>query len=94
VRAADGAGDAAAEIAGHPGTSVLVIDSGLLHMPHDAQWRLLRARHPSLGVVVRCLIASSPGLEEEDAGTFRVHPDHRQGLLRAVRILGARATSA
>src|SRR5688572_20123104 len=36
------------------GASILVIDSGLLEAPHNAQWRKLRRRHPTLGAVVCC----------------------------------------
>ncbi|MDH3685608.1 MAG: hypothetical protein OEP95_05250 [Myxococcales bacterium] len=85
----DRANDADGEIAGHDGPSVLVIDSGLLEMPHDAQWRDLRKRHADLGAVVRCLVRGNPGAERTNERTFHVHPDHLEELISAIRTLGS-----
>lgn len=83
---ADTAGDAARAVAAGNGSCVLVIDSGLLQMNHDSQWRLLRERHPGLGAVVRCLVP--PGeIRRRDESTFLVHPDDEDGTCRAVRLL-------
>jgi DNA-binding response OmpR family regulator len=90
VRLVDDAEAAHGAISGRDGGYVLVIDSGLLEMPHDAQWRLLRARHPRLGAVVRCLIGADPGIRRAEGRTFHVHPDCGEGLLQAVRALARR----
>jgi DNA-binding NtrC family response regulator len=66
---------------------VLVIDSGMLDSPHDAQWRDLRARHPALGVVVRCLVPRAKRSLRHDGRTVRVHPDDEDGVKRAIRTL-------
>ena len=89
VRRVHGADDAEDEISGHDGSCVLVVDSGLLEMRHNDEWRGLRARHPELGTVVRCLIKMDPGIQRKEPGTFLVHPDHSEGLLQALRALGA-----
>jgi hypothetical protein len=83
----DGARDADGAISRHGGPWVLVIDAGLLGMTHDGQWRLLRERHPTLGVVVRCLVDRNLGPQRMDGHTFLVHPDHDEGLVKAVRAL-------
>lgn len=66
---------------------VLLIDAGLLEMTHDAQWRLLRARRPDLGTVVRCLISGSGPLACRDGRTFQVDPDDVEAMCHAVRHL-------
>lgn len=77
----------------HCGASVLVIDSGLLEMAHDPQWRILRDRNPQLGAVVRCLVPRG-GSRRANGSTFLVHPDDHDGIRRAVAALGAaRVTS-
>jgi hypothetical protein len=87
VRGVEEAGDVDGEIARHPGSTVLIIDSGLLAMSHDPQWRRLRQRQPGLGAIVRTLIAADPGIERADEGTFLAHPDQREGLVTAIRAL-------
>jgi CheY-like chemotaxis protein len=87
VRAVAGAEEAEDEITGHVGPCVLVVDSGLLAMVHDGAWRDVRARHPGLGTVVRCLIARDPGVQRSAERAFLVHPDCDEGLLEAVRAL-------
>lgn len=94
VRTVACADDASNEISNHDGSCVLVIDSGLLEMSDDAQWRLLRAHNPGLGLVIRCWIQREPGVERTEARTFLVHPDHAEGLFEAVRSLGASASVA
>jgi hypothetical protein len=91
VRGVDGAGDADTELSSHSGRCVLVIDSGLLNMAHDAQWRFLRERHPELCAVVRCLIPEGQGIQAAERRTLLVHPDHGEDLLEAVRRLAATA---
>jgi hypothetical protein len=91
VRAVMCAKDARGQVAHQRGHCVLVIDSGLLEMTHDPQWRRFRARYPELGMVIRCWIGRDPGIQQTRARTFVVHPDHREGLLDAVRKLGANA---
>lgn len=85
--AVDDAEDAATELAANGASWVLVIDSGLLEAPHDSQWRVLRARHPGLGAVVRCLIPRANGSLRTDGKTFLVHPDDDEGMRQAVRAL-------
>jgi CheY-like chemotaxis protein len=89
VRAVTCANDACDEVSQHRGHCVLVIDSGLLEMDFDAQWRLFRASNPELGTVIRCWIERDPGIRQTQPRTFVVHPDHGDGLLDAVRKLGA-----
>ena len=60
--------------------AVLIIDAGLLEMPHDPQWRSLREGHPELGTIVRCLRP-----RPRDARTLEVHPDDVDGIREAVR---------
>jgi hypothetical protein len=91
VRCANDAGDALSQCLGD---CVLVIDSGLLEMDFDPQWRVLRASNPELGTVIRCWIARDPGIRQIQPRTFVVHPDCRDGLLDAVRKLGAIALGA
>jgi len=86
VACANDAGDALSQCRGH---CVLVIDSGLLEMDFDTQWQVLRACNPELGTVIRCWIERDPGIRQIQPRTFVVHPDHRDGLLDAVRKLGA-----
>jgi hypothetical protein len=88
VRGVHDAVDADGEVSLHAGRCVLIIDSGLLVMAHDSQWRVLRARHPSLGVVIRCLINGHSGIRQAEERTFEVHPDNGAALLDAVRALG------
>jgi len=88
VRGVECADDARDEISDHGGACVLVIDSGLLEMSYDAQWRLFRARNPDLGTVIRSWIPRDPGVERVDLHTFLVHPDHGDGLVEAIRALG------
>jgi hypothetical protein len=89
VRGVECADEARDEISGHGGGAcVLVIDSGLLVMKEDAQWRLFRALTPDLGTVIRCWIHRDPGIERADPRTFLVHPDDERGLVKAVRTLG------
>ncbi len=64
---------------------VLVIDSGVLEMPHDGQWRELRALFPELGTIVRCLLPQRGIREPRDGRTLEVHPDDVDGIRAAVR---------
>lgn len=89
VLGVEAAKDVDAHLARHRRRCVLVIDSGLLGMPHDDQWRLLRTRHPDLGAVVRCWIGKEPGMRRTEERTFLVHPDDGGGLLLAARALGS-----
>jgi DNA-binding NtrC family response regulator len=89
VRCIDGAEDAEIEIGSQAGPCVLVIDSGLLEMHHDDQWRVLGTRHPGLATVVRCWIKRNPGFQRREACKFLVHPDDGESLLRAIRALAA-----
>jgi DNA-binding NtrC family response regulator len=89
VRVVDLAEEAEAEIRGHPGASVLVIDSGLLEMHHDGQWRGLCERHPSLATVVRCWAPKNPAVRSKERRQLRVHPDDPEGLLNAIRSFAA-----
>jgi hypothetical protein len=82
------------EVSHHDGHCVLVIDSGLLDMNFDPQWRLFRADNPELGTVIRCLIERVPGIQRTQERTFVVHPDYGDGLLDAVRKLGRIARGA
>jgi hypothetical protein len=68
------------------GEGVLVIDAGLLE-GHDSQWRQLRAQHPELSAVVRCLTPRSSEGRREDPLTLRVHPADDGGLREAIRAL-------
>ena len=77
--------EAEVEIDGHTGRCVLVIDGGLLNMPHDGCWRNVRARSPGLGTIVRCWIARDPGIEYHDDHMILVHPDGSEQLLEAMR---------
>jgi hypothetical protein len=88
VRVVEDAKEAAKACADHNGASILVIDSGLLEMAHDPQWRILRSGHPQLGAVVRCLVPRG-GLRRANGSTFLVHPDDHDGLRRAVDAFGA-----
>ena len=90
-RGVDDAARADDEISDQDGDCILIIDSGLLEMVHDAQWRMLLARHPQLRTVIRCLIAEDPGVERTDDHTYLVHPDAGEGLLEAVLALGLTA---
>lgn len=85
----DGAEAVSAALASSPAPTVLVIDSGLLEAPHDAQWRSLRTRHPELGTVVRCLRPRHNGSECAHDRTLLVHPDDEMATQRAVRTLAA-----
>ena len=85
VTCADDAGD---QVSQHRGYCVLVIDSGLLEMDFDPQWRLFCGSNPELGTVIRSWIERDPGIRQTQARTFVVHPDHGDGLLDAVRKLG------
>jgi hypothetical protein len=76
---------------GHDGVCVLVIDSGLLEMDHDPQWRELRSRHPELGAVVRCLFAGG-GIRRRDGNTLLVHPDDEEAAREAIRVLAVSAS--
>jgi len=87
VRRVDDARDAETEFSSHVGSSVLVIDSGLLLMPHDGQWRGLRERQPSLGAVVRSLLRHYPIHAVDGERTLLVHPDDHDGLVRSIREL-------
>jgi hypothetical protein len=84
----ENAEEAARACAAHNGASILVIDSGLLEMTHDPQWRALRARHPQLGTVVRCLTPRDR-VRRANGSTFLVHPDDHDGIRQAVAALGA-----
>jgi hypothetical protein len=83
------ANDACDEVSHRRGLCVLVIDSGLLEMDFDPQWRVFRASNPELGTVIRCWIERDPGIRQTEPRTFVVHPDHGDGLLDAVRKLAA-----
>ena len=85
----DAATDADVEIRSHTGACVLVVDSGLLEMHHDGQWRTLRERHPAIGTVVRCWVPRNPGMQRAERGRLQVHPDDDESLIRAVRALCA-----
>jgi CheY-like chemotaxis protein len=87
--AVDNAEDAVRELAANGVSCVLVIDSGLLEAAHDAQWRHLRARHSTLGAVVRCLVPRANGSQRTDGYTLLVRPDDRKALRQAVRALAA-----
>lgn len=78
---------AAKEVAARGRSCVLMIDSGLLEASHDPQWRLFRAQHPELGVIVRCLIPGIPGHLRDDARTFLVSPRDFDGVRQAVHAL-------
>lgn len=67
--------------------AVLVIDAGLLEMPHGAQWRGLRTLHPELGTIVRCLRPRRVLREQRDSRALEVHPDDVEGICDAVRRL-------
>jgi hypothetical protein len=82
----ENAQQAARALAGNGETATLVIDSGILESLGDAQWRLLRSRHPQLGTVVRCLIPRG-GIWRTDLRTFLVSPDDTDGLCQAIGIL-------
>ncbi len=88
--------DAARRLNGNGNGAVLVIDSGLLEMAHDGQWRELQRRYPNLGTVVRCLLplaktGAEPAIRKSGrtngSSTFRVHPDDAEGVGQAVRSL-------
>jgi hypothetical protein len=66
--------------------SILVIDSGLLEAPHDAQWRELRSRHPELAAVV-CCPTSRTHVQRTNRNTFVVHPSNRAGICDALDLL-------
>jgi hypothetical protein len=85
----DAAGDAIREIDGGRRNTVLVIDAGLLETAHDPQWRVLRARHPELRTIVRCLTPRTRSLESADERTLRVHPDDLLAMREAIRSLCA-----
>lgn len=87
--AVDDAEDAAREILSNGTSSVLVIESGLLEAAHDSQWRQLRARHPEIGAVVRCLIPKTEDGRWTDGNTLLVHPDDDEGLRESVGVLAA-----
>lgn len=70
------------------GAPLLLIDSGLLEMPHDGRWRELRRRRPGLGAVVRCLVPLRE-IRRVDRNTFLVHPDDDEGICRALGALHA-----
>lgn len=72
---------------------VLVIDSGLLGMARDPQWRELPAAHPEMGLVVRCLLPRGESQRVDDR-TFHVDPDDGESLCRAVRVLSYRGSPA
>jgi hypothetical protein len=80
--------EAARACAAHNGACILVIDSGLLEMTHDPQWRVLRTRQPQLGAVVRCLLPED-GVRRVNGSTFLVHPDDHDGICQAVAALRA-----
>ncbi|HXK24619.1 MAG TPA: hypothetical protein VMS55_18260 [Myxococcota bacterium] len=67
------------------GVAVLVIDAGVLEMPHDGQWRRLRESRPALGTIVRCLLPQNGLRERRDDRTYEVDPDDIDGLCTAVR---------
>ena len=87
TRAVNDAEHAATEFVANGTSCVLVIDSGLLEADHDPQWRSLRADHPRLGAVVRCLVPGANGRRYEEDRTVFVHPDDQQAMQRAVRVL-------
>ena len=87
----DDAGRATRALDGGERNTVLVIDSGLLEMAHDSQWRVLRAHHPELRTVVRCLTPRTRSLESGDGRTLRVHPDDLQAMREGIRWLCAGA---
>lgn len=89
VRSVDSAAAVNDQLTGCPGSCVLVIDSGLLEMSHDAQWRRLRSSNPDLGTVVHSLIDSNGGTSIKKGRTILVHPDHPERLLKAVQSLAA-----
>lgn len=64
---------------------VLVIDAGVLDMPHDGQWRGLRESRPGLGTIVRCLRPQNGLRDRRDDRTYEVDPDDIDGLCTAVR---------
>ena len=68
------------------GASILVIDSGLLEAPRNAQWRKLRRRHPDLGTVVCCPISQNE-IQRTDCNTLRVHPSNGAGICDALDLL-------
>ena len=68
------------------GASILVIDSGLLEAPRNAQWRKLRRRHPDLGAVVCCSISQNE-IQRTDCNTLRVNPSNGAGLCDALDLL-------
>lgn len=94
VRGMQDAGEAAEAVADHDGPSILVIDAGLLHMSHDAQWRDLRSRHPDLGAVVRQLVREPTRPGWSGSRTALVHPDHDESLVEAVRTIGRNGAAA
>ena len=94
VHAVTCANDACDEVSHHSGNCVLVIDSGFLEMDFDPQWRLFRTSNPELGTVIRCWIERDLGILQNQPRTFVVHPDQRDGLLDAVRKLGANRLGA
>ena len=67
------------------GVAVLVIDAGVLEMPHDGQRRCLRESRPALGTIVRCLLPQNALRERRDDRTHEVDPDDIDGLCTAVR---------
>lgn len=67
--------------------AVLLIDAGLLQMPHDPQWRDLCALRPDLGTVVRRLRPRAEPPAAPDLRTFEVYPDDLDGIRWAVRRL-------
>lgn len=69
------------------GASILVIDSGLLEAPRDAQWRKLRRRHPDIGAVVCCPISPQNEIQRTDHNTLRVHPNNGVGICDALDLL-------
>lgn len=84
----DGAGRAAREIAVFDRAAVLLIDAGLLQAIHDGQWRELRACHPDLGTIVRCLGNTLAQPDGADDTALTVHPDDLPGISQAIRRLG------
>ena len=91
VRRVPNAPEAERHLNGGGAPAVLVIDSGLLEMAHDSQWRELRQSHPSLGAVVRCLVAREGGLRRRDATTLLVHPDAVSEMCQGIQVLGGPA---
>jgi hypothetical protein len=93
ILAVDDAEDAGREVVSANGFScVLVIDSGLLEVCHDSQWRDFRVRHPGLGTVLRCLIPRDSGIQRTESRTFVVHPGDLDGMQQAVRVLAVAAS--